>query len=222
MSGREAFGPNLRRIRVQRGISLDEISRRTKVALHLWAGLERNDFSRWPSGIFARAYIREYAHAVGVDPETTVDDFCRWFSHGDRRAHRIVRGQAELVGHDLRWQDDLVIPDRRAPGEPMPDAVPADPLPRVFSRRTRGLIALVDAVPVALVAAGAAVVFPIGFWTAAGIVAVTYQVCGVAVLGGSPAVVLADWYVSARKPTLPGKRNVLGLRLLRGSDRVKV
>ena len=55
MSEREAFGRNLRRLRVQRGISLESITAATKVPTDLWAGLERNDFSRWPAGIYARA-----------------------------------------------------------------------------------------------------------------------------------------------------------------------
>ena len=108
MSQRDAFGPNLRRIRLQRGVSLKRLADATKVPEPLWAGLERNDFSRWPNGIFARAYIREYAKAIGVDPESTVDDFCRWFPNGDRRAEATIRGQAEIVGHeDLAWRDDL-------------------------------------------------------------------------------------------------------------------
>jgi transcriptional regulator with XRE-family HTH domain len=108
MSQREAFGPNLRRIRLQRGVSLQQLATATKVSEALWAGLERNDFSRWPSGIFARGYIREYAKAIGVDPEATVDEFCRWFPNGDRRALPIIKGQAEIVGHDdLQWQDPV-------------------------------------------------------------------------------------------------------------------
>jgi transcriptional regulator with XRE-family HTH domain len=108
MSQREAFGPNLRRIRLQRGVSLQQLATTTKVSETLWAGLERNDFSRWPNGIFARAYVREYAKAIGVDPEATVDEFCRWFPNGDRRALPIIKGQAEIVGHDdLQWQDQV-------------------------------------------------------------------------------------------------------------------
>jgi transcriptional regulator with XRE-family HTH domain len=101
MSGREAFGPNLRRIRLQRGVSLQQIAEETNVSEVLWAAMERNDFSRWPNGIFARAYIRDYAKMVGADPDAAVDEFCRWFPHGDRRADRQIRGQAEIVNHRL-------------------------------------------------------------------------------------------------------------------------
>ena len=108
MSERAAFGPNLRRIRIQRGVSIEQIAASTKVPADLWKGLERNDFSRWPNGIYARSFVREYANAVGVDPESTVDDFCRWFPQGDRRAEALIRGHAEIVGHDnLEWRDHV-------------------------------------------------------------------------------------------------------------------
>jgi transcriptional regulator with XRE-family HTH domain len=103
---RDAFGPNLRRIRIQRGVSLDQIAESTKIARNLLAGLEQNDFSHWPFGIYARAYIRQYAYAIGVDPDATVDEFCRSFPQGDRRVLRVVREHAEIVGHDLSWQDE--------------------------------------------------------------------------------------------------------------------
>lgn len=105
---REAFGPNLRRIRIQRGISIERIAAGTKINPELLKDLERNDFSRWPIGIYARAYVRQYAYAIGVDPDSTVDEFCRWFPQGDRRAERVVREQATIVGHtDLTWKDEV-------------------------------------------------------------------------------------------------------------------
>jgi transcriptional regulator with XRE-family HTH domain len=108
MSEREAFGPNLRRIRLQRGISVHDITAATNVSAALWEGLERNDLTRWPTGIYARSYLRSYAKAIGVDPEATVDEFCRWFTHGDRRAEILIRGHAEIIGHmDLQWRDHL-------------------------------------------------------------------------------------------------------------------
>jgi transcriptional regulator with XRE-family HTH domain len=116
MSAREAFGPNLRRIRIQRGVSLEQIAAATKVSASLWAGLERNDFSRWPTGIYARSYVREYATAIGEDPEATVDEFCRWFPQGDRRAGQTIREHAEIVGHKPEWRDEApatVLEDRR-------------------------------------------------------------------------------------------------------------
>jgi len=127
---RNAFGPNLRRIRLQRGVTLDQIADKTKVSRELFEALERNDFSRWPTGIYARAYVRQYAYAVGVDPDSTVDEFCRSFEHGDRRAERIVREQSAIIGHSLAWQDDVRRDaDRRGGptsiGSAVPDRAPS-------------------------------------------------------------------------------------------------
>ena len=140
---RDAYGPNLRRIRLQRGIALEQIADATKVPVELWAGLERNDISSWPSGIFARAYIRQYAYAIGVDPDSTVDEFCRWFPQGDRRAEKIVRVHAEIVGHSLDWEDDVpdADGDRRGGANAPPidarQSSPQSPLAALFMRLRR-------------------------------------------------------------------------------------
>ena len=112
---RQAFGPNLRRIRIQKGISIEKIAAEIKVSADLLSGLERNDFSRWPVGIYARAYVRQYAYAIGVDPDSTVDEFCRWFAEGDRRAERTIREQATIVGQEtVAYRDE---PPATAAGE---------------------------------------------------------------------------------------------------------
>src|SRR3954465_5231350 len=127
----DAFGPNLRRTRLQRGITLQTISADTKISVEMLAGLERNDFSQWPYGIYARAYVRQYAYAIGVDPDTTVDEFCRWFPQGDRRVQKVVQEHAEIVGHtELAWKDDVAPhEDRRGlpvgPGAPGSEPQPA-------------------------------------------------------------------------------------------------
>jgi len=37
--------------------------------------LERDDVSHWPAGIFRRAFIRAYAHAIGLEPDVVVREF---------------------------------------------------------------------------------------------------------------------------------------------------
>ena len=41
--------------------------------------LERDDIKRLPGGIFTRAFLRSYAVEVGLDPDTTVDEFLAQF-----------------------------------------------------------------------------------------------------------------------------------------------
>ena len=136
MSERDTFGPRLRVERERRGISLDTIASVTKVSADLWDGLERNDFSRWPSGIFARAFVRDYARAVGLDADEVVNEFCRLFPIGDRRAARLMRAQADLIGHSLSYAEVGALPtdgDRRTPVEAPPDPRRAKFTPRSMS-----------------------------------------------------------------------------------------
>lgn len=137
MSEQETFGPRLRRERERRGISLDTIALRTNVSVELWLGLENNDFSLWPRGLFARAFVRDYANAVGVNADEVVDDFCRLFPVGDRRGASIIRAQGELIGHDAQYVDDhALIPggvDRRG-AEPKSET-PGSPARRRLGAR---------------------------------------------------------------------------------------
>src|SRR5204863_8562794 len=79
----EGFGPRLRQERERRKISLDSIAATTKVSAALFEGLERDDVSRWPNGIFRRSFVRAYALAVGLDPETVVREFLERFPDPD-------------------------------------------------------------------------------------------------------------------------------------------
>jgi len=71
----ESFGAHLRQRREQRQISLSTIAEQTKIKLSLLESLERGDVSHWPSGIFRRAFIRAYAHAIGLEPDVVVREF---------------------------------------------------------------------------------------------------------------------------------------------------
>ena len=79
MSERNAFGPSLKAERDRRGITLQAIADSTKISISLLAALERNDMSRWPNGIFRRAFVREYVAALGLPPEPLVAEFVRLF-----------------------------------------------------------------------------------------------------------------------------------------------
>ena len=75
----EALGTRLRQERERRQIPLSTIAARTKISEALFEGLERDDLSRWPSGIFRRSFIRAYAEAVGLDAEPIVREILARF-----------------------------------------------------------------------------------------------------------------------------------------------
>ena len=71
----ESFGARLRRQRERQQTTLATIAEQTKIKLSLLEALERDDVSRWPSGIFRRAFVRAYAHAIGLEPDVVVREF---------------------------------------------------------------------------------------------------------------------------------------------------
>ena len=124
MTPQETFVTRLRRHRQRNGISLDEMATDTRVKRALLEALEQNDLSEWPRGLYARAWIRAYATAVGLDPIDTVDEFCRLFPQGDRRANSTIKEIASIVASESGYRDEFDHPeDRRQNGKPA-DMVP--------------------------------------------------------------------------------------------------
>jgi hypothetical protein len=70
-----SFGQRLRAQRERERIALADVAERTKIRAALLEGLERDDLKHWPAGIFRRSYVRDYARAIHLDPETVVAEF---------------------------------------------------------------------------------------------------------------------------------------------------
>ncbi|MGP8243358.1 MAG: helix-turn-helix domain-containing protein [Bryobacteraceae bacterium] len=64
-----SIGETLRRERLKKNISLERISQELKLSQRLLEAIERDDFSKLPGGVFARSFVRQYAHVVGLDEE---------------------------------------------------------------------------------------------------------------------------------------------------------
>jgi transcriptional regulator with XRE-family HTH domain len=105
MTPQETFVTRLRRHRQRNRLSLDDLAADTRVKREHLEALENNDLSAWPRGLYARAWIRAYAGAVGLDPIDTVDEFCRLFSAGDRRGQSTVEEIAAIVASASAFDD---------------------------------------------------------------------------------------------------------------------
>lgn len=71
----ETLGARLRRHREDQSIALVTIAEQTKIKMSLLEALEQDDVSHWPCGIYRRAYLRAYAKAINLDPDTLVREF---------------------------------------------------------------------------------------------------------------------------------------------------
>lgn len=91
------LGAYLRAERERRGLALRTISENTKVSLPLLEGLEADDISRWPGGIFRRAFVRAYAEAVGLDPDDVFKRFEQQHRPASEAAADAAFGAAETA-----------------------------------------------------------------------------------------------------------------------------
>jgi hypothetical protein len=185
MSDRDTFGPRLRSERERRGISIETIVAVTKVGADLWIGLKRNDFSKWQSGIFARAFVRDYAKAVGLDADDMVDEFCRLYPYGDRRAVRLIKAQAEVLGHRLGSLEDTALVPRAGDRRASAHERKAQSRARRIRLAPRTVAAAIDVACTASLAVLGPAVGGIGFWASAGVAAIVYYSLSTILTGAS-------------------------------------
>lgn len=76
---RAIFCGQLKAAREKSGVSLEQLAASTKISRSLFVGLERNDLSRWPKGLYRRAYLREYLRAIDLTVDPMVEEFVRLF-----------------------------------------------------------------------------------------------------------------------------------------------
>jgi transcriptional regulator with XRE-family HTH domain len=106
----ESFGTRLRQQRERQQIALASIATQTKISLSLLEGLERDDVSHWPAGIFRRAFIRAYAHAIGLEADAVVREFLDHYPDpvGDiasiTESSLIAGGESDSQGPPTRLQ----------------------------------------------------------------------------------------------------------------------
>lgn len=180
----DSFGARLRRARERRGLTVQAIAESTKIKASLLSALERNDVSHWPAGIFRRAFVREYAAAVGLPPEPLVAEFVLLFPEP---------GDAALV-ETPRLTDPAELRltlDRGAPG--------------LFSiSRRQFSAAAVDLGAVMAIAGAATIAGAAAFWTAVALVSVAYFTAGTACLGRS----IGSWWMASGRLSLGAGRHV--------------
>lgn len=173
MTSPKAFGDMLRRQREKRGIALKTIADQTKIGPAFLVALERGDCSKWPGGIYSRAWIRAYADAIGLDGDEVTAQFARWFSRN-------------------AFPEGEPIPPPINPAE-VPRAAPLrltlapDPEARLRVATHRALLFAVDVVLALAIAAGVSWVTTVGFWEAFTGAAIACHATGLFGGGGSAA-----------------------------------
>lgn len=61
------IGQELQKARLDKGLSLDDIQQTTKIQKRYLAAIENGQFDQLPGAFYERAFVRQYANAVGLD-----------------------------------------------------------------------------------------------------------------------------------------------------------
>jgi transcriptional regulator with XRE-family HTH domain len=158
------FGRRLRLQRERRGISLDAISASTKIARSLLGDLERGDLSKWPGGIYRRAFMREYAAIIGVPADPVLAEFFELFPEEGMAAASTGSESADLR---LTFAEDRV--------------------QEVIRNARRLLFAALELGVILAAGWVIAYVTAAGFWTISGSIALVYYPLAAASFTRTPA-----------------------------------
>ncbi len=104
-----SLGAKLKQEREKRNVTLDEISRSTKIGTRMLRALEEEHFDQLPGGIFNKGFIRAYARFLGLDEEQAIGDYLaatgtsapgRQPANDDQTQVAELRAQVELRGRE--------------------------------------------------------------------------------------------------------------------------
>src|SRR5690606_26982011 len=69
------IGARLKEARMEKDISLDSLQDTTKIQKRYLVAIEEENFSILPGKFYAKAFIKEYAIAVGLDPNELMEEY---------------------------------------------------------------------------------------------------------------------------------------------------
>ncbi|POZ57592.1 hypothetical protein LYSIN_02376 [Lysinibacillus sphaericus] len=69
------LGTRLKEARLSKGYSLDDLQEITKIQKRYLVGIEEGNYSIMPGSFYVRAFIKQYAEAVGLNPEEILETF---------------------------------------------------------------------------------------------------------------------------------------------------
>lgn len=76
----KTIGEFLKESRLAKDISLEDVSRRTKIQVSYLQAIENNQFDSLPASAFVKGFIQNFSHAISLDPQKALAIFRRDFS----------------------------------------------------------------------------------------------------------------------------------------------
>ncbi len=100
-----SFGYYLKAIRVEKGISLDEVSEKTRIRIAHLLLIEKEDLDSLPSEVFVKGFLRAYAKAVGIDGVEVV----RRYISSLNAYQSNIRSEADFAKLSTRFWPNLLM-----------------------------------------------------------------------------------------------------------------
>ena len=99
-------GEKLRTVRETNGLALADVSEITKITVTALKGIEDEDFSVLPGGVYTRSFIRNYSVALQLDPENILSDFSKRYP--DEVGQQITFEDVNVVSADGHESEQLM------------------------------------------------------------------------------------------------------------------
>ena len=108
-----SIGATLAAARRHAGLTVAEVSQRTRVREPIIQGIEQDDYAACGGDFYARGHIRAIAEAVGTDPAPLIDEFDeRWRSAPEITAAEVFQPSIPLRKRErrrVRWTGILAV-----------------------------------------------------------------------------------------------------------------
>jgi cytoskeletal protein RodZ len=108
-----SIGATLAAARRHAGLTVAEVSQRTRVRENIIQGIEQDDYAACGGDFYARGHIRAVAEAVGADPAPLIEEFDeRWRSSPEITAAEVFRPSMPLRKRErrrIRWTGILAV-----------------------------------------------------------------------------------------------------------------
>lgn len=100
-----SFGRYLQAIRIEKGMSLDTVSKETRIRLETLLQIEDEDFKKLPDEVFVKGFLRAYAKAVGADGGEAV----RLYESRLEVVKKIAKSEADLKKSSKKFWPRLLL-----------------------------------------------------------------------------------------------------------------
>jgi len=130
----EPIGKHLKQIRESKGISLEEISQKTRIRFTYLEAIEANDFESLPSEIQTRGFLRLYTHELGIKIDSLKVKGYHLVAGSDDQIEEIAEANPQVgLGEERQPQisEEQVDDEQPDEGFDSPETILEDEFPQV-------------------------------------------------------------------------------------------